>query len=102
MSLQPVYYGRMPAKSTTAAAPGPPIKTLVIDDDPAHGETIADSLATLGYGCRVATNGEEGAALLEKEPFEIVITDLRMNGTRIWNGLNGHVPWKHRNSQALA
>ena len=30
---------------TTAAKAGPPIKVLVIDDDEAHAEPVADSLA---------------------------------------------------------
>ena len=66
------------AKSKTAASTGPPIRALVIDNDPAHAETMADSLSSVGYHCTVATSGTDGAALIEKEPFEIVITDLKM------------------------
>ncbi len=64
----------------TAASPGPPIRALIIDNDPAHAETMADSLTSVGYHCTVATTGSEGADLLEKDSFEIVVSDLKMPG----------------------
>ena len=66
------------AKSQTTASTGPPIKALIIDNDDAHAETMADSLSRVGYECTVATSGNDGAALLEKGTFEIVVTDLKM------------------------
>ncbi len=65
------------AKSTTAQ-PGPPIRVLVVDDDQAHAETIADSLSSQGYECVISTSGEEGAEQIERGSFEIVVTDLKM------------------------
>ena len=67
----------MPATKTIAST-GPPIRALVIDNDAAHAETMADSLSRVGYECTVATTGAEGAALLEKDAFEIVVSDLKM------------------------
>jgi two-component system response regulator HydG len=64
-------------KNTTATA-GPPIKVLVIDNDPAHAEAMADSLRSIGFECIVATSGPEGAAMLDVGTYEIVITDLKM------------------------
>ena len=63
---------------TTTASTGPPIRALIIDNDAAHAETMADSLTRVGYACTVATTGSEGSELLEKDAFEIVITDLKM------------------------
>ena len=62
----------------TTATTGPPIRALIIDNDAAHAETMADSLARVGYECTIATTGTEGAALLEKGAFEIVVSDLKM------------------------
>ena len=62
----------------TAASTGPPIRALVIDNDAAHAETMADSLSRVGYECTAATTGSQGAELLEKETFEIVVSDLKM------------------------
>ncbi|MCG8451491.1 MAG: sigma-54 dependent transcriptional regulator [Pirellulales bacterium] len=67
----------MPASPTTAST-GPPIKALIVDNDDAHAETMADSLSRVGYACTVATTGREGAELLEKDVFEIVVSDLKM------------------------
>jgi two-component system, NtrC family, response regulator HydG len=65
-------------ESRTTAATGPPIRALIIDNDAAHAETMADSLSRVGYQCTVATTGAEGAGLLERDTFEIVVTDLKM------------------------
>jgi len=67
----------MPATKTVAST-GPPIRALVIDNDAAHAETMADSLSRVGYECTVATTGSEGAALLKRDAFEIVVSDLKM------------------------
>jgi two-component system response regulator HydG len=60
------------------AKAGPPIKVLVVDDDPAHAEAVADSLTRVGYECTVATTGAEGMAMLSRDAFEVIVTDLRM------------------------
>lgn len=64
--------------SPPAAKAGPPIKVLVIDDDAAHAEAVADSLARVGYQCTVSTTGAAGIDLLSRDDFEVIITDLRM------------------------
>jgi two-component system response regulator HydG len=68
----------MPPKASTAAAPGPPIQVLVVDNDPAHADTMADSLRSVGFACTVAHGGKEAISLLESSSFEIVVTDLKM------------------------
>jgi two-component system response regulator HydG len=68
----------MPAKPSTAASTGPPIQVLVVDNDPAHAETMADSLHSIGFACTVAHGGREALALLDRATFEIVVTDLKM------------------------
>jgi two-component system, NtrC family, response regulator HydG len=66
----------MSSKSMAAAAA--PIKVLVIDDDAAHADAVADSLARVGYECRVATTANDGLGMLARDSFEVVVTDLRM------------------------
>jgi two-component system response regulator HydG len=61
-----------------AAAPAD-IRVLIIDNDAAHAQTMAESLERVGYDCIVATSGTDGARLIEREHFQIVITDLMMN-----------------------
>jgi two-component system response regulator HydG len=51
---------------------------LVIDDDAAHAEAVADSLARVGYECTTAVTGQAGIELLSRDDFEVIVTDLRM------------------------
>ncbi|MEX0586246.1 MAG: sigma-54 dependent transcriptional regulator [Pirellulales bacterium] len=68
----------MPPKPSTAATPGPPIQALVVDNDVAHAEAMADSLRSIGFACTEAGGGREAISLLEHTTFEIVVTDLKM------------------------
>jgi two-component system, NtrC family, response regulator HydG len=62
--------------------PSAPIRVLIVDDDEAHGQTVADSLERAGrYECTVANSGPRGAALIESDTFDVVITDLKMAET---------------------
>ena len=54
------------------------IRVLVVDDDEPHAEAVAESLERVGYECTVATSGVRGAALIESDSFDVVITDLKM------------------------
>src|SRR3954471_1762545 len=68
-----------PAAPTANAAPNrEPRRVLVIDDDRFHAETVAEVLDKVGYACTVATSGPAGAKALERDEFDVVLTDLRM------------------------
>ncbi len=54
------------------------IRVLIVDNDQSHAETVAESLERVGYECDVATSGTQGAELIERETFDLVITDLKM------------------------
>jgi two-component system response regulator HydG len=56
------------------------IRVLVVDDDEPHAEAVAESLERVGYDCVVATSGAEGLRLIEEQVFDIIITDLVMQG----------------------
>lgn len=55
------------------------IRILIVDNDAAHAETVAESLDRVGYQTTVATTGPRGAELVEQDEFDIVITDLMMS-----------------------
>jgi two-component system response regulator HydG len=57
----------------------PPAEVLIVDNDHAHAETVAESLERVGCHCRVATSGNEGAKIIEETPFDVIVTDLVMN-----------------------
>ena len=68
-----------PSAEKPVENPGMPVRVLIVDDDEAHAEAVADSLERLGrYECTVANTGARGAALIESDTFDIVITDLKM------------------------
>ncbi|AMV37089.1 sigma-54-dependent transcriptional regulator [Planctomyces sp. SH-PL62] len=56
------------------------IRVLVVDDDEPHAEAVAESLARVGYECVVATSGREGLRQIEEQSFDIIISDLIMDG----------------------
>jgi len=53
-------------------------KILVIDDEPIVRISCERSLANMGYEIKSASSGKEGIELLEKEPFNLVLLDLKM------------------------
>jgi two-component system response regulator HydG len=57
-----------------------PIHVLVVDDDEPHATAVAESLERVGYDCVVATSGADGLRLIEEQDFDIIITDLIMEG----------------------
>jgi len=54
------------------------LRVLVIDDEKLHAEAVAESLERVGYECVIATSGQAGARKIEREDFDVVLTDLRM------------------------
>jgi two-component system response regulator HydG len=57
----------------------PPGEVLIIDNDQAHAETVAESLQRVGFQCSVAPCGAEGARLIAEKDFDVIITDLVMH-----------------------
>ena len=55
------------------------LKLLVVDNEAAHARAMMESLEKVGYRCEVATSGPEAAKLVERETYDIIITDMVMN-----------------------
>ncbi len=55
-----------------------PVSILIIDDDAAHAQSLADGLETLGYEATVVTSGQAGLVAVEQGTWDLVLTDLRM------------------------
>jgi len=54
-------------------------RVLVIDDDEAHAEAIADGLEIDGVRCRLAHSGAEGLERMREETYAAILTDLVMH-----------------------
>jgi DNA-binding NtrC family response regulator len=53
---------------------------LIVDDDVPWSETAAEALREVGFEVHLAHNGDQGAALLEREPPSVVILDVHLPG----------------------
>jgi two-component system response regulator AtoC len=55
-------------------------RILVVDDEEGIRAFLADSLVTEGHDVLKASDGAEAAALIQRQTFHLMITDLRMPG----------------------
>jgi len=70
----------------TARADGPRPRILVVDDEQSLREMLRIVLRRDGYDVIVAKNGREAIDLLEKEPIDLLLSDIRMpdiNGVEV-------------------
>jgi len=68
---------------------------LIVDDDPSNREGLSLLLRQENYHVEGASSGEEALAILEKGPFEVMITDLflpGMSGIEILKQVKEHAP----------
>src|SRR5215212_5076739 len=51
---------------------------LVVDDDPAIAQLLAEVLGDEGYDVRSAANGQQALDEIELDPVDVVISDVMM------------------------
>jgi CheY-like chemotaxis protein/two-component sensor histidine kinase len=68
----------LPDDSRELGTPLPSERILVIEDEPAVAQLIADVLAEEGHRAEVVLDSREGLALIGKENYGLVLCDLRM------------------------
>ena len=62
-------------------------RVLIADDEPNIRKNIRDVLGRYGCVCTTATNGYEACSLLDQDPFDLVVSDIKMpyrNGYEIF------------------
>lgn len=57
-----------------------PGRALVVDDDRMLARTLGDVLELKGWSVEVATSGSEAVNVTAREPFDIVLMDIKMPG----------------------
>lgn len=62
------------------AARGRGARVLVAEDEPVNQEVARGLLETLGLTVRIAENGADAVAVLQNEPFDLVLMDVQMPG----------------------
>jgi DNA-binding response OmpR family regulator len=55
-------------------------RILLVDDEPGIRLTLGAMLQRSGYDVTPAESGEKAVALLEQQPFDLLLTDLKMPG----------------------
>ncbi|MBI4607807.1 MAG: response regulator [Candidatus Rokubacteria bacterium] len=73
-----------PRAVETPRAQGGRLRILVVDDEADVRETLQDILAAAGHEMCVAGSGAEGLETLERQPVDVVLTDLGMPGMTGW------------------
>jgi DNA-binding response OmpR family regulator len=56
------------------------MKILIVDDEKELVETLTERLELRGFGARGATTGPEALKILSREPFDVVLLDVKMPG----------------------
>jgi two-component system, NtrC family, sensor kinase len=68
----------VPAADSSARAPNKRLRVLVVDDEPHILHYMRATLEAWGHIPVVAGDGEEALARASREPFDLIISDLRM------------------------
>ncbi|MBN1346637.1 MAG: sigma-54-dependent Fis family transcriptional regulator [Phycisphaerae bacterium] len=53
---------------------------LIVEDERAHGDAIAEGLKREGHACRVVESGQEAVSSMKSRPPDVVITDYKLGG----------------------
>lgn len=53
---------------------------LVVEDEEAHGEAIAEGLRRAGHACHVVSSAADAIESIRKRPPDVVVTDYRLAG----------------------
>jgi YesN/AraC family two-component response regulator len=54
------------------------ISVIIVDDEEAIIDTVKTALSLNGYHCETAMSGTSALELINKTPFDIMITDIKM------------------------
>jgi CheY-like chemotaxis protein len=65
-------------KTSPALPPSSPKAILVVDDEPDLAAVLAEVLERDGHQVGVATNGAIALEMLEKHPYDLLVSDVRM------------------------
>lgn len=84
------FNGNLTPLPQTIEKSGPEVaRILVIDDDNAVRDVLADILRTGGHHVVAAANGSEGLELFKQNELDLVFTDLGMPGMNGWEVAQG-------------
>jgi two-component system copper resistance phosphate regulon response regulator CusR len=65
----------------------PPLRILIVDDDPKYLAFVSRGLTESGMVCSTALSGEDALKALRRERFDLVLLDVMLPGLRGWDVL---------------
>jgi signal transduction histidine kinase/CheY-like chemotaxis protein len=72
------HAGHAPAGSPVQAVEGPPVRVLLVEDNPVNQMVAAALLERRGVDVVVAGNGREGVEAFRRQRFDLVLMDIQM------------------------
>jgi CheY-like chemotaxis protein len=57
-----------------------PMRILAVDDEPEYLEMLQEVMKSLGHSITIAARGEDALAILDRQPVDVIIADVRMPG----------------------
>lgn len=91
----PAMNSRTEADAPAAARVSRRARILVVDDEAPVRSMVGSTLARLGYDVRLAASGREALEILERNAFDLVLTDIVMqdgNGMTLLERVQGEQP----------
>jgi DNA-binding NtrC family response regulator len=62
--------------------PPPKAHVLIVEDEPDHAQVMCEALQRQGHRCDITYNLAEAKAKLAKQRYDVIVTDLMMDGRR--------------------
>lgn len=63
------------------------MRVLAVEDEPEYLEMLQEVMKAIGHTITIAENGEQALAVLDRQPVDVIISDVRMPGM---DGLEFH------------
>jgi CheY-like chemotaxis protein len=69
------------------------MRILAVDDEPEYLEMLQEVMKSLGHSITVTARGEDALALLDHQPVDVIIADVKMPGM---SGIELHAAVRNR------
>lgn len=83
-------YGHQGSAGELREAHSPPMRVLVVEDDPLVGDAVRQALAAAGFAADLVNSAEAAKTALMAEPFDLAVVDIglpRESGIGLLQGL---------------